>query len=100
MQVLAAFRLGNVTQTDLLQNLLGHVQRNVRPRVSHLGRAVGGLLVPGLFQTDLLQDADQQLVHVVLDATGRFNELDIPRLRQSFSLCKGEEEQGMALQAD
>lgn len=70
MQVLATFRLGYVAQADFLQNLLGQVQRHVRPRVSHFARGTcgGRLFVALLLQPDLLENADKQFVDVVLDA--------------------------------
>lgn len=45
------------------------------------------LLVACLAQPDLLQHADQQLVHVVLDTARRLYELAVPGSCQSFAFC-------------
>jgi len=53
MQVLAALRLGDVAEADLLQQLLGQVQRYVGARGLHLRG--GGLLLALLLQTHLFR---------------------------------------------
>lgn len=101
VQILAALRLGDIAQADLLQDLLGNVQRHVRPGAAHLAATIapaigllcrlgGGssrLLVTRLLQPDLLQDADQQFVDIVLDARRRLDELGVARLGERFALC-------------
>lgn len=46
------------------------------------------LAVTGLAKSYLLQDSDQQLVHVVLNTRGGLDELALPRRCQLFSLCE------------
>jgi len=51
MQILAALRLGDVAEADLLQQFLGQVQRYVGAGGLHLRG--GGLFLPLLFQPHL-----------------------------------------------
>lgn len=47
------------------------------------------LFVPGLAETDLLQNANKKFVHVVLDAAGGFYEFAVAGYCQSFAICAG-----------
>lgn len=87
VEVTARLGLG-VEQAHLLEQFLGDVQRQrrLRPVDGPLAVVVLLLLVPRLAQPDLLQHADQQLVHVVLDTARRLDELTLPRARQLFGL--------------
>lgn len=52
MQIFAAFRFGNVGETNFVQNFLRNVQRHLGPRVAQIRCA--GTLFPLLLQAYLL----------------------------------------------
>lgn len=78
MQVLAGARLGRVAAAEA-------VQQGAGPGGG--ARASAGAQRRGA-QPDLLQHADQQLVHVVLDAAGGLDEFRVARRGEGFSFCK------------
>lgn len=103
MQVLARFGLADVVHADLLQDLPGDVQTEAGLGAVQLvvillarGRPCGSFFVPALPQPDLLEDAHEQLVHVVLDPARGLYEFAVAGDRQRFAVwradCGGEEE--------
>lgn len=79
MKVLTRLGLA-VSEAHLVQDLARDVERQGRlAAVQAFHAAFRSLLLARLTQPDLLQDAHQQLVHVVLDATGRLDELAVSR---------------------
>lgn len=89
VQILTALRLRNIAKADFLQNFLCQMQRNLSPRISHFTRSSSGcdFFVTLLLQTDLLEDADEQLVNVVLDSGRSFDELGATAFGQCGAFC-------------
>lgn len=90
MQILAAFRLGYIAQADFLQNFFSQMKRQVSAGIAHFARCPGSsrrFFVALLFQADLLENANEQFVDVVLDAGRSFDKLRAAALGKRGSFC-------------
>ena len=89
MQVLARLGLG-VVEADLVQDLARDVERERGPgavQAARVGAAPLPLPLPRGAQADLLEHADQQLVHVVLDARRGLDVLAVAGGGQRLAVC-------------
>ncbi len=94
VQILTTLRCtrdGHLPNAHLGQDVPGHLQRvqraGERPVAGVRRWPMRPLLLLLVVESDLLQDADQQLVHVVLDPCRRFNKLRLKRLGKFFAFC-------------
>lgn len=91
MQILAALALA-IVQAHLVQYLPSQVQTERSLAAVQLRQNLPlatlslQLLVAALSKPDLLKHAHQELVHIVLNAAGRLDELALPRGRQLLAL--------------
>ena len=62
-------------------------RRTAVGRLARIGQPLGNLPLELLLEANLREDADEQLVHVVIDHDGYLHELGTVRARQAFAIC-------------